>query len=391
MIYHDPQKKNSTLTTQVVCAVLFCAFSFSWLFWFQADLLAVAQHVLSGGVTHYDRTVGAVLITLVLQLLQFLVKGMTRLFKRAHALTYLPSMFALAVISDISPDIDLHFSLGAWYLVVPLVLVLWAVGVWLLGASSKASPVKESTGLFSRRVWVNTLQLGAMMLAVALVGTTNAVFHYRAHAETALSEGNVDEALRVGEESLESDVHLTMLRVYALSKKGLLGDCLFHYPVVGGSKDMLPLEGSESRLMMLPKDSLWIHLGARPAATLNVHRYLRALQRDSLATPAVADYMLCGYLVDRDIDGFVSTLKQLRHVGDTIREPLPRHYREALTLYMHQRSHPVVVYRDAVMEEDWNNLQELERKYPSLTERMGAVDEHYHGSFWNYYFYKQNK
>ena len=32
---------GSTLTARVVCAVCFLAFSFLWLFWFQADLLAV--------------------------------------------------------------------------------------------------------------------------------------------------------------------------------------------------------------------------------------------------------------------------------------------------------------------------------------------------------------
>ena len=115
MQFHTPHKKNSTLVTQLVCAVLFCAFSFLWLFCFQADVIAVAQHVLSGGVTHYDRTVGALLITLVLQILQRVVATLTRLYRRTHAVTYLPSMLVLAVISDINADIDSHFSLGAWY------------------------------------------------------------------------------------------------------------------------------------------------------------------------------------------------------------------------------------------------------------------------------------
>ena len=50
--------------TQIACIVAFCVFSFVYLYFYQQDVLAAAQHVLSGGKTHYDRTVGAVLITL---------------------------------------------------------------------------------------------------------------------------------------------------------------------------------------------------------------------------------------------------------------------------------------------------------------------------------------
>jgi hypothetical protein len=55
----------------------------------------VAQHVLSGGLTHYNRLTGAVLLTLGLQLLQLLIYAILRLRKRSHALTYLPSMLML--------------------------------------------------------------------------------------------------------------------------------------------------------------------------------------------------------------------------------------------------------------------------------------------------------
>ena len=48
---------------RVMCAILFLCFSFLYLYEYQADVLAVAQHVLSDGQTHYNRTIGAVLIT----------------------------------------------------------------------------------------------------------------------------------------------------------------------------------------------------------------------------------------------------------------------------------------------------------------------------------------
>ena len=76
---------------RVMCAVVFFVFTFCYLYFYQADVLAMAQHVLSGGKTRYNSLIGAVLITLVLYLLQLLVFAVTRLYKRAHALTYFPS------------------------------------------------------------------------------------------------------------------------------------------------------------------------------------------------------------------------------------------------------------------------------------------------------------
>ena len=50
---------NSTFIIKVICAILFILFSFGFLYCYQADLIAMAQHVLSEGKTHYDKMVGA--------------------------------------------------------------------------------------------------------------------------------------------------------------------------------------------------------------------------------------------------------------------------------------------------------------------------------------------
>lgn len=380
--HHSQSAWSEAGTTIMVCVLLFLSFCFCWLYWFQADVLAVAQHVLSGGVTTYNPLVGAIIITIALQVLQLLVQTICRLRRRTHALTYLPSMLALAVVSDINANIDRHFSWGAWPWVVPIVLLAWGGVVWLARQVMPFGNGKEPTGLFSQRVWINTLIMVTMMLGVALVGNTNAVFHYQAHAEYALSHGDTDEALRTGDRSLETNADLTMLRVYALSKEGQLAERLFRYPLAGTSADMLPLSDSHARLMLLSPDSLWRHLGAKPSAAVTTARYFQVLQRDSLATPAVADYVLCGRLIDRDIDGFARLLPQYYAVNDS----LPRHYREALTLYTHLRAHPVVVYQNAVADEDWADLQKLERTYTNPRQRRAKMAERYGGSYWYYYY-----
>jgi hypothetical protein len=373
-------KKNGTITTRVVCAVCFLLFSFVWLFAFQADVLTVAQHVLSKGVTHYDRTVGAVLITVSLYLLQLLVYTFTRLSRRTHALTYLPSFLLLAMLSDFNTDSGRHIDIGTWAWLAPAMLVLWGVGVWL---SRQLLPFetdsKVPTGFFSRRTWVNLLQMAVMMLAVAAIANTNAVYHFKAHAETALMRGDADEALRVGSKSIETDRQLTMLRIYTLSRKELLGERLFNYPIAGTSEDMLPMNGD---LLILPADSIWKHLGGRPIYKLSVARYFEALQKDSLATPAVTDYLLCARLIDRDLNGFVKML-----AADSIVGSLPRYYREALVLYQHINANPSTAFNDSALEEEWQAVQELKEQYAAPRERQLKLFEKYRDTYWYYYEY----
>ena len=381
MNYNRPIKNDSAFTLKVMCAVVFVVFCFFWLYFFQGDLLAVAQHVLSGGKTHYSRFIGSVLITVVLWLLQLVAYGFIRLNKRTHALTYLPSMLALAMISSVNEDIDQGFSFGVWLWLFPLLLVLWIGMAWAFrffqGYESQAY-----SGLFSRRMWINMVLMVVMMVGVALAGNTNAVFHYRAHAETALLEGDFDEALRVGNRSLETDGNLMMLRMYALSRKGQLGERLFHYSVVTTSDAMLPT-GDDVRLLRYSADSLYRHLGARPRRPMRPMDYLTTILRSGQAKPAVADYLLCGYLIDKDLDSFA------REIGRfyTVDENLPLHYREALVLYNHLRSHPQVVYHDAVLDTDYADLQKLEAQYSLPSHRKGKVLEDYANSYWYYYEY----
>ena len=389
MNYNHPNRNNSTVSIRLMCAIVFLFFSFSYLYYFQADILAVAQHVLSKGMTHYNPLVGALLITLALQLLQLLVYALLRLRKRSHALTYLPSMLVLAVLTDVNTDIDHHFSLGAWWWLFPLIIILWLPLALFARALRDVEPESEPVGLFSRAMWINMLVMCVLIIIVVSVGNTNAVFHYRMRAESALLRGDYQHALKMGERSLETDADLQMIRMYALSRTGEMAEHLFEYPVAGNSSTMLPVEG-QSHFSMYPTDSLYKFLGARPRGEMTTARYLELMQRrDTVDDKHIADYQLCGLLLDKRIDDFVLALRQHYAEGDTLNiDRLPRHYREAMTLYTHLRSKPVVVYHNSVMDEDWKNLQELEAQYPDPTERKGKVEEHYRGTYWYYFEYE---
>ena len=389
MNYNHPNRNNSTVSIRLMCAIVFLLFSFSYLYYFQADILAVAQHVLSKGMTRYNPLVGALLITLALQLLQLLVYALLRLRKRSHALTYLPSMLLLAVLTDVNTDIDHQFSLGAWWWLFPLIIILWLPLALFARALRDIEPESEPVGLFSRAMWINMLVMCFLIIIVVSVGNTNAVFHYKMRAESALLRGDYQHALKMGNRSLETDTDLQMIRMYALSRTGEMAECLFQYPVAGNSSTMLPVEG-QSHFSMYPTDSLYKFLGARPKGEMTTARYLELMQRrDTVDDKRIADYQLCGLLLDKRIDDFVLALRQHYAEGDTLNiDRLPKHYREAMTLYTHLRSKPVMVYRNSVMDEDWKNLQELEAAYPDPTERKGKVEEHYRGTYWYYFEYE---
>ncbi len=375
---------------RLMCAVVFLLFTFSWLYWFQGDLMAVAQHGLSEGKTHYDHFVGALIITGVLAVVHLIVYSFTRLARRSHALTYFPSFLLLAFVSSVSHP----FSWKAWPWAAPLVLVVW-IGVVIV--AKKALPfdanTKQPRGIFSQYMWINLLLLTAQMLGVVALSNTNAVDHYRAHAEVALQKGDVGEALRVGKKSHETDASLTMLRAFALAREGRLADDLFSYELAGGSADLLPLAGSKSRLQLLADTTLWDFFGLRPdsltaygSRVLSVAQYLDSLQvADSIATGTrqpYVDYRLTGLLLDRQIDSFAVSLPRYYTVDA---DSLPRHYREALVLYQQQRD-TLFIYNDSLMLLQWHNYHQYDSIYPRQSERKIRTVEEFHDTYWFYYF-----
>lgn len=382
MNYNHPTKNNSTVTIRVMCAIVFVLFSFSWLYFFQADVLATVQHVLSGGMTSYNALAGSAVMTIVLLILQLIIFFITRLTKRFHALTYLPSMLLLAILTDVDLQADGSLKYGvSWHFPV-IVLLVWLPLVWIARLYQEIEE-SASYSYFSRLMVINLATLALMIIFVARMGNTNAVFHYRTSMEAQMVKGDFASALKVGDRSLESDHNLLMLRMYALARENALSERLFDYPVTGSASQMLPTNGT-SRMLLYPVDSLYRFMGARPARKMEPMLYLRLLERqDSVVPRQVADYYLCGLLIDRQIDRFAKDITRYYPVD----EHLPRHYREALTLYTHLRSHPSLVYKHPVTEENWNNLQELESRYPDRTERKGKVFDLYGNTYWYYYEY----
>jgi len=359
---------NSTVIMKVVCAILFIIFTFFYLYDYKADVLAMVQHVLSEGHTTYNGFVGAVLITLFLQVVQLGINSFLRLNGMAHSFTYFPSLLILALITDVSPTIDEGVHIGVWLWLFPLLIVFFGV---VVSFCKQVEPFEQKnyklSAFFSKNMWVNVGVLTIMFLFVGLVSGHSDVFHYRMKMEGLMCEEKYEEALEVGRKSLQTDSSLTCLRIICLEKTHQLGKKLFTYPLIGGSKAMVP-DGKSVKVMMWKEPHVKI--------------YFKDGKR---FYPHTLEHRLMSYLLDKDLDGFVRTL-QKKNIKDY--NKLHRHIREALTLYTHKRANANIVYHNSVMDADFADYQSLERKFVDSIKRRNAVRDVYKNTYWYYYQYE---
>ena len=175
--------RAQSLYMRMLCTALFCTFSLVYLYSYQSDILFRLQHAASNGKTHYVPVVGAILITIVMKLLQTLVYGITKLYKRYHALTYVPSSLFLAFLTSLKVDANNNIVFGAWWWAGPLAIVCFLVIVWVAQDNQRVELTFRSYGISSQLMWVNIMQLAIMFFVVILVGCHDRDTHVKAHAQ----------------------------------------------------------------------------------------------------------------------------------------------------------------------------------------------------------------
>ena len=375
---------GSATVVRTVCAIVFLLFVAIYVFFYQEDTLALTQHILSGGATIYSRVIGGIIITIVLALLHFTTAKVMRTKPLCiYALSCFPSLYILAMLTDF--DTSQPLSPWRWWaILMPLAAAVWWGVVYFLGEllRYRCSDIRHEEGYLARTLGCNIFILAAMMIGVGLLSNSNDITHYRLRMERLLMHGEYAKALEVGKASDKTDASLTMLRVFALAHEGRLGDELFKYPVRGTSASIVP-ELSDGKMLMLSPDSVYRMLGAIPRHGQTIKNYLKAIVKSGQATKAAIEYQLCGMLIDKDLDGFVNLLMKTHKIDDT----LPLHYREALILYTHRRSSPKVVYRNTVMDTDYDDMQRLEAETKSPGERRIQIYNQFSGTYWEYFDY----
>ena len=375
---------GSATVVRTVCAIVFLLFVAIYVFFYQEDTLALTQHILSGGATIYSRVIGGIIITIVLALLHFTTAKVMRTKPLCiYALSCFPSLYILAMLTDF--DTSQPLSPWRWWaILMPLAAAVWWGVVYFLGEllRYRCSDIRHEEGYLARTLGCNIFILAAMMIGVGLLSNSNDITHYRLRMERLLMHGEYAKALEVGKASDKTDASLTMLRVFALAHEGRLGDELFKYPVRGTSASIVP-ELSDGKMLMLSPDSVYRMLGAIPRHGQSTKHYFNAILKSGQATKVAIEYQLCGMLIDKDLDGFVNLLMKTHKIDDT----LPLHYREALILYTHRRSSPKVVYRNTVMDTDYDDMQRLEAETKSPGERRIQIYKQFSGTYWEYFDY----
>ena len=398
MNYNRPSQQKTAGLIRYSCGILFMLFSFCYIFFMQGELLAEAQYVYSNGVTTYNLFIGAVIITAVLQAVQWLVAILSRLPSRWHALSYLPSLLLMAILTSADRETIQHFSFGVWVWLLPLSLVAYCAVVIMVKKLNDACH-NEATDIKSQ-IYPNFITLFFLILCTGAIPQSSDVYHYELKTERLILEQDYESALTVGERSLRTTPRLTQLRMFALSKQGLLAEHLFEYPQYYGSQGLLDVADTSTTYRFNPR-LICQHLGAVPGSTVHsANRYYQLVLADSLWNQHTADYYLCSLLLDRKLSSFSRELPRYYNLSDTVPhayDQLPKAYREALLLAGERKAamegvlvmnaDTLAQFSDQLLVAEFCAYNELQTELKDVNGRVNKLHRKFGNTYWWYYEY----
>lgn len=281
---------------RILCGVLFSAFSFCWFCFFQGDLMASAlSSVFQSGIS-YNRTYGALIVTVLLLLPVIPSRLIFKFREGQYAANYVFSALLLGAVSGFDGSTLFSQSVAQWIVAgtVCLLVLLVCKILSIVRRSPMDCPSRRSAG---------TLAVMVLLLITAVqLGNTDENLHRRLRIERLVNEGKFDKALSIGRYEEESDASIAWLRANAMLQiktetdvaGSAIGEHLFEYPVPD-AKD----------------------LAARLKSSDNANAKLAAL------------------LLERDIDAFVSALcsdSANLNLSSWQDEELPRYFMQAVVI-----------------------------------------------------------
>lgn len=162
---------------KTIYASIFICFTFCFVYFFQADIMAVAQHQLSHGQTTFNPLVGAILITVALYIVQRLVARYIKLQNRVYAVSYLPSFLILMFIADISDCAANNETCWHLLLSIPIIVALTVLVFKYVMKLPKYDRHVNTVSLLTRTFWVNLLIMLILSLITLMVANTNKKEH----------------------------------------------------------------------------------------------------------------------------------------------------------------------------------------------------------------------
>jgi len=381
----DNKNINSRRTARILtvaCGLLFSLFSIVYLSVFQKDVMEALHYSLAQGKTVYAPWITAVLVTVVLLVLRWAINGLVGLKGPLKSLSYFPCFLLLGVLTDVGHNVYNGGGIDAvWAWLLPLLLLLHLALGWLLARVDRLwlnPEMRESITVNS-----NLLVLLLLCFMTIGIGNTDIHFHHELQMEEALRKRDYETARRIAEKTMDPNRNLTALRAYALSREGTMGEYLFRYPQLYGAAGLL-MGTSDEKALRLNADSLYVYLGARPALGESAMDFFERICEEESGNYTTLDYYLSALLLDKKLDEFVTSFKELYMVRDSV----PRYYRQALFLYGKMHGQAASETPDEAMEALWDKYS---KKKEELTGHRGEgnwMRREFGDTYWWYYQYK---
>lgn len=368
----------------ILCA-LFMLFALVYVLSYERDVIVFTFDKLFGKDNFYDTSAGPWLLILSLLLLQRLVSKTIYFRDRHYTLTFLPSAIVAALLTSFVPYCN-------W---VSLLVTLFCLAFWILQhridyRRQEKDRKRASYRLVPRLTW-HCMWLLALVAYMGLAGNADTYFHQELKMARFISEGKYRSVLDCSVNPPGTSV-ITAMRAYAQSRSGKsIADELFRYPLQNVGDSVLLLHHHDAKRTPFQASAIFRQIGVWPHRGESASQYLErgAKYRPyALFTPG-RDYYLCGLLLNKQIDRFVSEFCKYHAFSDTL--SIPRAYAEALILYQRIRSNRQIQYKNELMEANYQDFIDKRNNYPSEYERANVLAVLYGDTYWWYYYYSNLK
>lgn len=369
--------------TEKTCAVVFIIFCFVYIFFYQSDVLAAAQHVASGGKTRYTPLLGAILITIALKLLQSGIQTVFKLKNKWYWLGYFPSFLILAACTNMPATIEPNYSFEPWLWLLPLLLIVWLAVAILVKRGQGELSYRGKEGLFSRKTGMNLFLFLIMMLSTCLIGNKNRTFHEQMHVESLISRSEYSDACKAADKFMMGNHNIVVLRAFALAHEGNIGADLFNCEMVGVNS-IKPNQVNISTLIV-NKGKMYAEYKRNAdwqLCELLVNKNINAFHDKLISFYGLQDFTPNTQSDDKNSTGTKADGDSKKSADSLLRvsySKLPEHYKEALSLYA--KLHHIARY-NSIDEENAKKFLDF------MASDMSRRQKVYGKTYWYFYYTK---
>ena len=231
------EKKSCDKCVRWICGILFAAFAFCWLYFFQRELLWAENRFLFSDdnglriwmLNHHFLV--SVALTAIAVLLAIPGKLVLRFKKGLYACNYMLSAIFLGVITGYDGESVFGQDLTVWIVSGAFLFVLFLI------CKIVASVPKSEYNDRPRTLAGTLLILSLLFCFVGYLGNTDENLHRRLRMEQLFNDGRYEDLLEYGRYEEESDPGIDLLRAKSMlalqaDPKGCaIGDMLFRYSI----------------------------------------------------------------------------------------------------------------------------------------------------------------